>query len=750
LSKKQTPSPEPKKEGNIVNTPLSEALSERYLAYAMSTIVSRSLPDVRDGMKPVHRRLLFAMRLLKLDPASGFKKCARVVGDVIGKYHPHGDSAVYDAMVRLSQDFAVRYPLVEGQGNFGSIDGDNPAAMRYTEARLTEVAEALMEGLNENAVDFRLTYDGEEEEPAVMPAAFPNLLANGTSGIAVGMATNVPPHNAGELCDALLHLIKKPECTVKSLTKYVQGPDFPTGGVLSQSAESIIDAYEKGKGAFRIRAKWEVEQLSHGMYQIIVTEIPYQVQKSRLIERIADFIMTKKMPILADVRDESTEEIRMVLEPKNRAVDPDQLMEQLFKNSELEVKFNMNMNVLDASGTPRVMDLKEVLQAFLDHRHDVLIRRTNFRLGKINHRLEVLEGLLVTYLNLDEVIRIIREEDKVKQCLMDTFDLTEVQVDAILNTRLRALRKLEEMAIKTEYDELLKEKEGLENLLEDEALRWSTISDQIKDIKKQFGQKTELGARRTEIGEAPTTVIVPIESMIEKEAVTVILSEKGWIRAMKGHVDLGDDFKFKEGDKLKFAFHAHTTDKILIFGTDGRFFTLLANDLPRGRGFGEPLRLMVDLGEGNDVVATKLHNPNGKFIVASASGRGFIVDEASVIAQTKNGKKVLNVAAGDKASLCVPVRENADSVAVIGNNRKLLIFNIDEMPTMARGRGVILQKYKGSGISDITTFTMEEGLDWTTGRGTTVETHLLAWLGKRAQVGRLPPRGFPKNNRFVS
>ncbi|MCP4394078.1 MAG: DNA topoisomerase IV subunit A [Alphaproteobacteria bacterium] len=734
----------------MINTPLSEALSERYLAYAMSTIVSRSLPDVRDGMKPVHRRLLFAMRILKLDPASGFKKCARVVGDVIGKYHPHGDTAVYEAMVRLSQDFAVRYPLVEGQGNFGSIDGDNPAAMRYTEARLTEVAETIMEGLIENAVDFRLTYDGEEEEPTVMPAAFPNLLANGTSGIAVGMATNVPPHNAGELCDALLHLIKKPEATVKHLTKYVLGPDFPTGGTLVQSHESIIDAYEKGRGAFRIRAKWEVEQLSHGMYHIIITEIPYQVQKSRLIERIADFIMTRKIPILADVRDESTEVIRMVLEPKSRAVDPEQLMEQLYKNTDLEVKFNMNMNVLDATGTPRVMDLKEVLRAFLDHRHDVLIRRSNFRLGKINYRLEVLEGLLVTYLNLDEIIRIIREEDKVKECLKKTFDLTDIQVEAILNTRLRALRKLEEEAIRTEYDELLKEKEALENLLENKELRWTTISDQIKEIKKQFGQKTEIGARRTEIGDTPTTVIVPIESMIEKEPITIILSEKGWVRAMKGHVDLGDDFKFKEGDKLQFALHAYTTDKVIIFGSDGRFFTLLANDLPRGRGFGEPLRLMVELGEGNEVVAVKLHHPEGKLLVASTSGRGFIVEESSVIAQTKNGKKVLNVAAGDKAEICLVVKDNADSVAVVGNNRKMLIFNIDELPTMGRGRGVFLQKYKGGGISDVTTFVMEEGLSWTTGRGTTVENHLLAWIGKRAQVGRLPPRGFPKNNKFAS
>jgi topoisomerase-4 subunit A len=750
VSTKKTSKPKKNVVENIVETPLSEALSERYLAYAMSTIVSRSLPDVRDGMKPVHRRLLFAMRLLKLDPASGFKKCARVVGDVIGKYHPHGDTAVYDAMVRLSQDFAVRYPLVEGQGNFGSIDGDGPAAMRYTEARLTAVAEAIMEGLNEDAVDFRVTYDGEEEEPIVMPAAFPNLLANGTSGIAVGMATNVPPHNAGELCDALLHLIKSPESTVKSLTKYVQGPDFPTGGMLSQSHESIVDAYEKGKGAFRIRAKWEVEQLSHGMYHIIITEIPYQVQKSKLIERIAEHIMTRKIPVLADVRDESTEEIRVILEPKSRAVDPEQLMEQLFKTTDLEVKFNMNMNVLDASGTPRVMDLKEVLQAFLDHRHDVLIRRSKFRLGKINHRLEVLEGLLVTFLNLDEVIRIIREEEKVKECLMKTFDLTEIQVEAILNTRLRALRKLEEMAIKTEYDELLKEKEGLETLLEDEALRWSNIADQIKEIKKLFGQKTELGARRTEIGDAPTTVIVPIESMIEKEPVTVILSEKGWIKTIKGHADLGDDFKFKEGDKLQFIMHAHTTDKILILGSDGRFFTLLANDLPSGRGFGEPLRLMIDLGEGNKVVDMRLHNPEGKLIVASKSGRGFIVEESSIVAQTKNGKKVLNVASGDTAEICISVRENADSVAVIGTNRKMLIFNIDEMPTMARGRGVMLQKYKGSSISDVTTFKLEDGLDWTTGRGTTVEEHLLAWIGKRAQVGRLPPRGFPKNNRFVS
>ncbi len=742
-------STKPAKPEDIRVEPLEKALSERYLAYALSTIVSRSLPDVRDGLKPVHRRLLFAMRQLKLDPNAGFKKCARVVGDVIGKYHPHGDSAVYEAMVRLAQEFAVRYPLVEGQGNFGNIDGDNAAAMRYTEARLTEVAIALLDGLDEDAVDFRATYDGEEEEPVVLPAAFPNLLANGSAGIAVGMATNIPPHNAGELCDALLHLIKKPEAEPLDLLAHVKGPDFPTGGVLVETADAIREAYATGRGGFRLRAKWEVEKLSHGLWHIVITEIPYQVQKSKLIERIAELVTQKKLPILGDVRDESAEDVRVVLEPRSRTVDPDVLMEHLFKQTELEIRFGLNMNVLDADGVPRVMSLKEVLRAFLDHRHEVLVRRSRHRLDKINHRLEVLEGYLVAYLNLDEVIRIIREEDEPKQELMRVFGLTDVQAEAILNMRLRSLRKLEEMEIRREHDGLSAEKAGLIALLNDEVLRWKAIADQVRETKKKFGQHTALGRRRTEIGDAPSAVVVPLEALVEREPITLILSDKGWLRAVKGHAAVtGDDTKFKEGDALKMTLHAQTTDKILILGSNGRFYTLTGDRVPRGRGFGEPVRLMVDLPNDSDIVAMLVHVPGRKLLVAADSGRGFLVSEDDVVAQTRAGKQILNVADKERATHLLPVEDGQDSVAVVGDNRKLLVFALDEVPELTRGRGVILQKYKDGGLRDLMLFKGADGLSWRLGEKTRTETDLTPWIGKRASSGKLPPAGFPRSGRF--
>lgn len=732
----------------IKETKMAEALGERYLAYAMSTIVSRSLPDVRDGLKPVHRRLLYAMNLLKLDPSSGFKKCARVVGDVIGKYHPHGDTAVYEAMVRLAQDFAVRYPLVEGQGNFGNIDGDNAAAMRYTEARLTPVALSIMENLNDGTVDFRPTYSGEEEEPVVMPSAFPNLLANGSSGIAVGMATNIAPHNVAELADALLLLIKKPDSEVKDLMQFVKGPDFPTGGIITERPENILKAYETGRGAIRVRAKWEKEQLSHGLYQIVVTEIPYQVKKADLIMRIAKLLLEKKLPFLADVRDESAENVRIVLEPRNRTIEAEQLMEHLFRQTDLQVNFNLNMNVLDKDGVPRVMSLKEVLKAFLDHRQDVLIRRSTHRLEKINNRMEVLNGLLIAYLNLDEVIKIIREEDEPKPVLMKRFNLTELQTESILNMRLRSLRKLEEMQIRTEHDKLAEEKAGLEALLGDEALRWKAVASEIKEMKKKYGQDTPLGKRRTEVTGAPEIVEVPLEAMIEKEPITVILSEKGWIRALKGHVDLNDDIKFKEGDSLQFGMHVQTTDKILLFASNGRFYTLGADKLPRGRGFGEPLRLSVDLPEDDEIVCMFVYQAGAKRLIVSKKGKGFVVKEDDLIAQTKNGKIILNLSEGDKAQFCLPYQ--GDTVAVVGENRKLLIFDIREIPEMTRGQGVFMQKYKeeNCGVSDIKLFNKADGLAYPCGNGTRIETNLVGWTGHRAQVGKLPPVGFPKANKF--
>ena len=728
-------------------TPLDQALSERYLAYALSTITSRSLPDARDGLKPVHRRLLHAMRELRLNPDSAFKKCARIVGDVMGKYHPHGDAAIYDAMVRLAQDFAVRYPLVDGQGNFGNIDGDNPAAMRYTEARLTEIANLLLEGITEDTVDFRDTYDSEGEEPVVLPAAFPNLLANGAAGIAVGMATSIPPHNVGELCDALLHLIKFPKATIDKLVDLVPGPDFPTGGVLVEDRAAIAEAYATGRGGFRIRAQWDVEKLKGGLWQIVVTEVPYQVQKSRLIERVAELINDRKIPILGDIRDESAEDVRIVIEPKTRNVEPEHLMEQLFRQTDFETRFNLNMNVLmDGGRTPRVVNLREALQAWLDHRHEVLVRRSRYRQAQIERRLEILEGYIVCYLNLDEIIRIIREEDDPKQVMMDRFELTDLQADSILNMRLRALRKLEEIEIRKEYDGLTEELEGLLTLLSDEELRWKHISGEISELKKTFGPKSELGRRRTELGEAPAAIEVPLEAMIEREPITIVCSKKGWIRAMKGHLAPDAEVKYKEGDGPKFVMHAQTTDKLLVFATNGRFYTMACDKLPGGRGNGEPLRLMIDLGNEHDFVDLLVHDPARKLLVASSAGYGFVVAEKDLVAQTRNGKQVLNLPNGAEAAICRAV--TGDSVAVIGQNRKLILFGLDELPEMTRGKGVMLQRYRDGGVADVKCFTKAEGLSWRIGERTRTETQLTEWWGKRAQAGRLPPPGFPRSNRF--
>ncbi|MBL6945235.1 MAG: DNA topoisomerase IV subunit A [Rhodospirillales bacterium] len=735
--------------GEIRDTSLADALGERYLSYALSTIMSRSLPDVRDGLKPVHRRLLFAMRQLKMDPGSGFKKCARVVGDVIGKYHPHGDSAVYEALVRLAQEFAVRYPLVDGQGNFGNIDGDNPAAMRYTEARLTEVAWALLDGIDKNAVDFRETYDGEDDEPVVLPARFPNLLANGSSGIAVGMATNIPPHNLGELCDAAIHLNKFPGATIEKLVSLVPGPDFPTGGVLVESADAILEAYRTGRGGFRLRARWEVEKLPRGAYQIVVTEMPYQVPKARIVEKIAEFMLAKKLPMLADIRDESTDVVRLILEPKNRTVDADHLMEHLFRQTDLEIRFGLNMNVLGADKTPRVMNLREVLAEFLAHRHEVLVRCSRHRLEKIERRLEVLGGLLIAYLNLDEIIRIIREEDEPKAELIRTFKLTDIQAEAVLNMRLRNLRKLEEQAIRGEHDELTAERADLLDLLGNEERRRKVIAREIADVKKQFGPNTELGARRTEIGAAPSAVVVPLEAMIEREPITVICSEKGWIRGVKGHIEDAAEVRYKEGDKAKFAIHAQTTDKLIVFATNGRFYTLACDKLPGGRGHGEPLRLMIELTNGHDLVNLMVHEADRKILIASEAGRGFVVEENAVVAQTRTGKQVLNLPDGQEAAVCIPIDEAADSLALIGDNRKMLIFPLDEIPVMTRGRGVILQRYAKGGMADARTLKLEDGLRWQAGSRTRTETRLSDWCGKRGQSGRLPPVGFPRSNRFT-
>ena len=740
--------PPPDSGGAIEPVNLRDALEERYLAYALSTIMHRALPDARDGLKPVHRRLLYAMLQLKLDPGGGFKKCARVVGDVIGKYHPHGDRAVYDALVRLAQDFAVRYPLIDGQGNFGNVDGDNAAAMRYTEARLTPVAAALLDGIDEDAIDFRFTYDGEEEEPTVLPANFPNLLANGSSGIAVGMATSIPPHNAGELCDAALHLIKFPNATVDKLVDYVPGPDLPTGGVIVEPREQIVAAYKTGRGSFRVRARWTREDTGRGTYQVVVTEIPYQVQKARLVERIAELLLAKKLPLLADVRDESTEEVRLVLEPKSRTVDPALLMESLFKLTELETRLPLNMNVLSRGQVPNVLSLRQVLREWLDHRKVVLMRRAQYRLAKIDHRLEVLDGYLIVYLNLDQVIKIIREKDEPKPALMRAFKLTEIQAEAILNMRLRALRKLEEMELRREHETLTSERKELKSLLASDDKQWKRIGDEIKELKERFGQKTELGRRRTRFEDAPEGAEAELaQVLIEKEPVTVVLSEKGWIRAIRGHQTELDSLQFKEGDRLKRAVLAETTDTLLLFATNGRFYALAADKLPGGRGAGEPLRLMLDLEETADAVELMVSTPGRKLLVASTGGHGFIVAEDEVVAMTRKGKQVLNVAVGEEAIAVAPVE--GDSVAVIGENRKLLLFPLKELPEMPRGKGVRLQRYKDGGLADAKIFKKKEGLTWTDGAGRTFTVaELRDWWGARAQAGRLPPKGFPKSNSF--
>jgi topoisomerase-4 subunit A len=726
--------------------PLEKALGERYLAYALSTITSRSLPDVRDGLKPVHRRLLFAMRQLRLDPDQGFKKCARVVGDVIGKYHPHGDTAVYDALVRLAQEFAVRYPLVEGQGNFGNIDGDSAAAMRYTEARLTPYALAMLEGIDEDAVDFRENYDGTESEPVLLPGSVPNLLCNGAAGIAVGMATNIPPHNLDEVCRAAQHLIKFPKATIEKLTSFVRGPDFPTGGVLVEPPENIQEAYATGRGSFRLRARWEKEDLGRGTWQIVVTEIPYQVQKGRLVEKVAEMMAARKLPMLEDIRDESAADVRLVLEPKSRTVDPEMLMESMFMHTDLEVRIGLNMNVLQSGAIPRVMNLREVIQAFLDHRHDVLVRRTKNRLEKIARRLEVLAGYMIVYLNLDEVIRIIREEDEPKPVMVRKWKLTDNQVEAILNMRLRALRRLEEIEIRKELDALEAEHKELTRLLKDPKRRWARIDAQIADIRERFGAKTALGKRRTEIGDAPTAQIVPLEAMIEREPITVICSQKGWIRAAKGHLEGTSDIKYKEGDRGRFVLHAQTTDKLVLFGTNGRFYTIGCDRLPGGRGHGEPVRLMIDLGNDQDIVWLTVHQPERKLLVAASDGRGFVVPEDEVIAQTRNGKQVLNVSGDTEARACCVVE--GDHVAAVGENHKLIIFPLDELPEMTRGRGVRLQAYKDGGLSDVKAFALKEGLSWRSGDRTRTDTDLRLYVGKRAQAGRLAMRGFPRSNRF--
>ncbi len=771
-------------EPEIHAEPLRRAIGERYLQYALSTIMHRALPDARDGLKPVHRRILYAMSRLRLTAGGKFLKSAKISGDTMGDFHPHGDGAIYDAMARLAQDFNVRYPLVDGQGNFGNIDGDNPAASRYTEARMTVFAEALLEGLDENAVDFRDNYDGRLEEPVVLPASYPNLLANGASGIAVGMATNIPPHNLDELIGACLHLIKAPNARDDTLLDYVPGPDFPTGGVIVEPKESIAQTYATGRGAFRLRCKYEVEDLGRGQWQIVVTEIPYQVQKSKLIEKIAELIQLKKTPILADVRDESAEDVRIILEPKSKNVDVDVLMGLLFRNSDLEVRFSLNMNVLIDGLTPKVCSLKEVLRAFLDHRRDVLLRRSKHRLEKIDHRLEVLEGFIVAFLNLDRVIDIIRYDEDPKIALMfedwskehiratserdykpplipedqDDPSLTEVQAEAILNMRLRSLRRLEELELKKERDELMQERADIEDLLESEDLQWSKIAEQLRETRKVFGAKSEGGARRTQFGEAAEVEDVPLEAMIEKEPITVVCSKMGWVRAMTGHIDLTRELKFKDGDEGRFIFHAETTDRLLVFGSNGRFYTISAANLPGGRGMGEPLRLMCDLPNEAEIVALFIHKLDRKLLVASSAGDGFIVPENDVLAQTRTGKQVLKVKDDIRAVACTPVA--GDHVAVVSQNGKFLVFPADELPEMGRGKGVRIQKYnkargrQGSleldgGLSDITTFNWAEGLSWEMGGGKTrTEPDMTEWLGKRAGVGKRPPYGFPKTNRF--
>jgi topoisomerase IV subunit A len=740
----------PPRDGEVEDIALRDALEERYLQYALSTITGRALPDARDGLKPVHRRLLYAMQLLRLDPGAAFKKCARVVGDVIGKFHPHGDQSVYDALVRLAQDFAQRYPLVDGQGNFGNVDGDNPAAMRYTEARLTEVAHLLLDGIDEDAIDFRPTYDGSENEPVVLPGAFPNLLANGSQGIAVGMATAIPPHNVAELCDAALHLIGTPNARSRTLLKYVSGPDFPTGGVIVDPPEAIAEAYTTGRGSFRVRARWHKEDTGRGTYVIVITEVPWLVQKGRLVERLAELINEKKLPLVADVRDESAEDIRLVIEPRARTVDAELLMESLFKLTELESRIPLNMNVLVKGRIPRVLGLAEALTEWLTHRREVLLRRSNFRLKQIEHRLEVLGGYLAAYLNLDKVIKIIRTEDEPKPVLMKTFKLSDVQADAILNMRLRNLRKLEEMEIRQEDKALRTERKKLKDLIGSETEQWKRIADEVKEVRTKFGPKTPLGKRRTTFAQAPVHDLAAIEeALVEREPITVVVSEKGWIRTLRGTVSDLSGVAFKTDDGPKFAFPAETTSKCLVFATNGRFYTLDAAKLPGGRGHGEPIRLFADLEQEADVVAVFRYQGGRKFLVASTEGRGFVVPEDECLANTRKGKQVLNVAMPDEARAIAVVE--GELVAAIGDNRKMLVFPLEQVPEMTRGRGVRLQRYKDGGLSDVKAFKVEEGLSWTdaAGRAFSLTLKELAdWRGNRADAGRLAPKGFPRSNSF--
>jgi len=761
---------DPKTEPVTLAEPLARAIGERYLTYALSTIMHRALPDARDGLKPVHRRILFAMRELRLTATSAFRKSAKISGDVMGNYHPHGDVAIYDAMARLAQDFNVRYPLVDGQGNFGNIDGDNPAASRYTEARLTAIAETLMDGLTENAVDFRANYDGTLEEPVVMPAAFPNLLANGSSGIAVGMATNIPPHNLDELISGCKAMLDDPDLADAALVDLIPGPDFPTGGVMVETRATVLEAYRTGRGSFRVRAKWHVEDLGRGMWQIIVTEIPFQVPKSRLIEKLADIIQTKKIPILADVRDESADDVRIVLEPRSRTVEPDMLMGQLFRASDLESRFSLNMNVLIDGRVPKVCSLKEVLQAFLDHRRDVLLRRSQHRIEKIDARLEILEGFLLTFLHLDRVIDIIRYDDDPKRALMvenwgrthvratsekdyraplpGEGQLSDVQAEAILNMRLRSLRRLEEMELIRERDHLVRERADLDDLLANPALQWARIGTDLEEVRRLFGKSTKAGARRTLLAEAGAVEDLPMEAMIDREPITVICSKMGWIRGLKGHLPLDAEQKFKDGDGPRFAFHAETTDKILLIASNGRFFTLLGANLPGGRGMGEPVRLMIDLPNEAEILDLIIHRPGERMLICSSVGDGFVVLSDDLLAQTKAGKQVLTVAAGASTAICRKVA--GDHVAVVGDNRKLLIFALADLPEMARGKGVRLQRYKDGGLSDATTFTLANGLSWKDPAGRTrTEADLTEWLAARATAGRMAPRGFPRDNRFT-
>jgi topoisomerase-4 subunit A len=750
----------PPEEGgdHILPVDLKAALEERYLAYALSTIMHRALPDVRDGLKPVHRRIIHAMSEMGIRPNSAFKKCARIVGDVIGKFHPHGDQSVYDALVRLAQDFSQRYPVVDGQGNFGNIDGDSAAAYRYTEARMTDVAALLLEGIDQDAVDFRPTYNEEDDEPTVLPGAFPNLLANGASGIAVGMATSIPPHNAHELCDAALYLIKNPGAPVEELLADpahperggIEGPDFPTGGVIVESRASMLETYRTGRGGFRVRAKWETEDLGRGGYQIIVTQIPFQVQKSRLIEKIAELLIARRLPLLEDVRDESAEDVRLVLVPKSRTVDATLLMESLFKLTELESRIPLNMNVLSQGKVPKVMALNEVLTEWLDHRKDVLVRRSKFRLAAIDRRLEILGGLLIAYLNLDEVIRIIREEDEPKPVLIAKWDLTDNQAEAILNMRLRNLRKLEEFEIRKEHEALSAEKAEIESLLASDDKQWQTVAWEIGEVKKKYAKATELGRRRTVFSDAPSADVEAIQqAMIEKEPITVVISEKGWIRALKGHISDTSALTFKEGDGLKVAFPAQTTDKILLVTTGGKVYTLGGDKLPGGRGHGEPLRIMVDMENDQDVLTAFVHDATRKLIFVSTAGNGFIVPEGEVVANTRKGKQIMNVGMPDEAKLVVAV--SGDHLAVVGENRKLLVFPLTQIPEMTRGKGVRLQRYKDGGISDVKFFAMADGLTWADSAGRTftkTKEELVEWQGDRASAGRLVPKGFPRSGKF--